>query len=611
MMVLPLLLTIIPTLFGTATTVTLGLHKEKVTTVLVGIVIGLSATTTVTYLLSAITPLSTHTILLVLALLAIMTAILHPARVWQRWRAGPLDRAALITALSTTALFALIAPKLLIEKPEGLLTGIANAYGDLGWHVATITLLQNNNTLMPENPIFTGERLMYPFMSNFFSAMLLTSGASLAQSVVLPSLVLIPVLLTLFFVFTRQLTGNTQAAIIALLLFICAGATTGWLRIINDHQASSTSLMHFITHLPRDYSGHSADTEGLHFTNPVTSLFLPQRTWLFGMPLGLTILLLLTQGFSTNNKAYLAAGILAGILPLFHAHTVLALIPAILGLIAMRPHPRWLYFFVPAAIIGTPEVLYYLTGIQDGGSFARPHIGWMTSKHEFIGYWLRNTGLLLPLTIVSLFLPTPRTVKVLTTSALFIFATANLFLLAPWEWSNIELLIYWLVLSLPLIGLLTAKALRSQLLLLRGAGLVFIVTHSLSGGIDLWKVALPTAPQFVIWDSTAITAAKKILSITQRGESILTAPTFNSPVALTGRPLYLGYAAHVWTHGGNPWQREVAIKPFYEGIQAILPDSMPNYILIGPQEQSQYTVSINQRWQKVATTGPYTLYALP
>src|SRR3989344_4567496 len=88
----------------------------------------------------------------------------------------------------------------------------------------------------------------------------------------------------------------------------------------------------------RVYTGSGGDTDGFHFLNPILSLFLPQRSFLFGIPLALAILTLLIS-VGRRERAYLFAGIAAGLLPLFHGHTVLALLPPI---IALAIHDLWL-----------------------------------------------------------------------------------------------------------------------------------------------------------------------------------------------------------------------------------------------------------------------------
>ena len=342
------------------------------------------------------------------------------------------------------------------------------------------------------------------------------------------------------------------------------------------------------------------------------SLLLPQRTFLFGIPLAATILLLLLKIKSRGAPALLAAGVLAGLLPLFHAHTVLALIPVIISLIILYPTKKWLYFFSIAGLIGLPELLIYRAGSSSFSSLFRLQLGWMSSPDNFIIYWFKNAGLLIPATLLAPFLPAPRAIKVLALAGLVLFAAANIWLFAVWEWDNTKLLIYWLIFSLPLVSYLLVSLLRTSSLAIRGFAIAFFIFHILSGALDVWQLIPPGSPTWQVWSSHDVSFSKQIIANTKPDDIILTAPIHNSAAALAGRSQYLGYPGHVWTHGNNFWQREQATKQFYAGQIKQLPETNPNYILVGPAEKSLYpSLKIQPDWQLVTRQNEYSLYKLP
>ncbi len=614
-MLLVLSLLIIPPLFGVSVLAWAKIMAEKISLLLVGTIGGLAVSTTLTYVVSLGRPLTSTLLVIEVILLLVATLFFLYRGAWNYWRSLPLDKVALGVLLGSLALCLLIVPKLLIAKDDGLYTGIVNAYGDIAWHTANITMFSAGQSVPPENPIFAGTRLTYPFLSNFFSGMLLSGGSSLAGSVVYPAIILIPLILTLFYCLVRNYSvGNKTAGIIAVLLLLFGGATFGWIRFGSDFTASNLSLAQFVTHLPmRDYSGVGTDANGFHFLNPITSLLLPQRSFLFGLPLALAIVLLLQPSGRRSDKHFLLAGVLAGLLPLFHAHTVLVMIPVIIGLFLLSPGLHWLLFFLTAGIIGIPEVLYYAGGQQAGGSFIRWGPGWMAGTDNWLWYWLKNTGLLIPLGVAGLFTSAPRTLKALAISGLLLLIAGNTFLFAPWAWDNFKILVFWLIFSLPLISWMAAQILkRSQPIHWRGAVVLLIVLHTLSGSLDIWKLLLPTATVWGEWDKEGIAMAEEIKGATKRGASIITAPIHNSPVVLAGRPRYLGYAAHVWSHGGLPWDREEALGRFYQGEINSLPDFTPGYVLVGPAERAQFgPILIRPAWQLVASTANYQLFKIP
>ncbi len=613
-MILLVFIFAVPAILGALVLSWFKAMSEKMTVLLVGTIAGLSLFTTLTYVASLATGLQAKFIIAELFIFAAAAAWLVKRGAWQEWIKLPLDKTTMLVFIILLLLFSLIAPKLLMERPDGLFTGIINAYGDIGWHLANITMFAEGQSFPPENPIFADTKLTYPFLSNFFSAILLVAGASLPTSVNLPALLLIPLLLTLFFCLAREYTSNNKvAASAALLLLLFGGATFGWIRWADDLKDSGASVAEFLIHLPaRDYSGVGTDEAGWHFLNPITTLLLPQRSFLFGLPLAFAILLLLRPDPHQRASSYAAAGILAGALPLFHGHTVLVLVPAIIALYLLRPGRLWLYFATPALLLGIPEVLYYLTGEQQGGSFLRFAPGWTAGQENIFAFWFKNTGLLIPLAVWGMFTQAPRAAKHLAAAGLVLLGLGNLFLFAPWVWDNFKILVFWLIFSLPLIGWLAHRAWAHGNTILKAAVIVLMVVHTLSASLDIWKITLPTAARWIEWDRASIETAQRIKEVTRPGASIATAPIHNSAVVLAGRPRYLGYSAHVWSHGGRPWQREAALASFFQGRAEALAETQPDYVLIGPIETSAFApIVVRADWSPVMQHAGYTLYKLP
>lgn len=626
MTLLALLLFIAPALLGTAVVVSFRAVQEKVTAVLVGATVGLAGFTTAMYVLTLFIPL-TPALLWIMSLGALAGAVIVGLSAGPAWRRLPLDRTALIILIILAILFANIAPKLLIDKSDGLYTGIINAYGDVAWHLANITTFAEGQTAPPENPIFSGVRLTYPFMVNFFSALLLVGGASLAETVTIPALVFIPLLLVLLYRLVYTLTGHKKAAVIAMLLFLLGGATFGWTRIIEDWNKNTEAALTFITHLPNlDYSGVGVDPNGFHFLNPVTSLLLPQRSLLLGFPLAFSLLLILASAYLPKLLApYALAGALAGLTPLFHAHTTLALVPAVIAFfihdLAQSKNSaraaklaQWGTFAAVALLIGLPEVAYYFHGTSTGSdSFFRFAPRWQAGERNIVWYWFINTGLLIPAGVAGLFTRAPWRLKALAAAGLVLFVVANLWLFAPWAWDNFKLFVYFFIFSLPLIGYLAATYLHKKIPRpARLAIYLILALHMFSASLDLWKISLPTATAWIEWQADEIAFADQIKKATKPGESIVTAPNHNSPVVLSGRPRYLGYAAHAWSHGLIPWTREKALKGFYEGQSTTLPETTPDYVFIGRAERGTYPqLVIQPDWQLVAQDANHALYRLP
>lgn len=611
-MVLALLICILPPLVGISTLAMLRISRDFANVTLIGAVGGWATFSVSTYALDLFLPIHTA-LILGLTIYGIALVFLRQKIRNLNWRKFTYDKGAAMVFGFVFLLSAIISPKLLIEKPDGSLhTGIINAYGDVAWHAANITLFAAEQTVPPENPIFAENPLVYPFMINYASALLLTGGATLVASITWPAIWLMPILVTLLYCFVRTYTDSKRAGVIAMLLFLFGGATFGILRLPADFKTADTTILQFITHLPnRDYSGVGTD-KVFHFLNPVMTLLLPQRPFLMGMPLALAILLLLHPRPEKSNKEYFIAGVLAGVLPLFHGHTILALIPAILMLFFLRPNIRaWLLFAASALTIGLPQLTIYFLGNHEQGAFFRFDPGWMAGDMNRAWYWFQNTGLLIPTIALGVFLPsTPNKLKGLAGAGMVLFVAANIWLFAPWAWDNFKLIVYFFIFSLPLVAWLADTALRKiKAIAMHAMIWLLLIAHMLSAGVDIFKLTLPTATAWGEWDANAVEAAGMIQQVTKPHDVILTAPIHNSPVALAGRPAYLGFAAHVWSHGYNPWTREKAIGPYYQGTIAQLPEGTPNYVLVGPAEQSKYrSIDVRSNWQLVGKTPAYALY---
>ena len=608
--VLPL---IIPALAGVAIIASSRAFREKTLTIAGGSIIGIAAFATLAYAIG-------HEVALTAPVLWLELIMFLCVALWFAWRGGyaefigqPQDKTATTLFILSLFLFAIIAPKLLMEREGGLSTGIINAYGDIGWHAAIIMEIAEQKTLPIEDPIFAGNALTYPYLANLVSATMVILGSSLSASVNVTGVLLIPLLLVLLYAFGKTYGGSRTAGIIALLLFLFGGATFGWIRIAEDISTSNGGIIDVLLHLPqRDYSGVGTDEQGFHFLNPVTTLLLPQRAMLFGMPIVLTVLLLLHPTMIKRRFAPLIAGLAAGMLPLFHAHACIALASAIIAIfICSHKKKRFSLFFLPALIIGIPELTFFVQGNAEGGSFFRYGPWWMAGDTHPIFYWLQNTGILIPASILLLFSRLQREPKALIIAGTFLFILANTFLFAPWAWDNFKLFVFWFILILPGVGYGAGILMHhTRFIFMPILICALIIMHTLAAGLDIWKLALPTARVWIEWTQDGVEIAKLIQREVPVSTPILTAPVHNSPATLAGRKLILGYAAHIWSHGGLPWNREKEVKEFYEGRINSIEGIHPQAILIGPQERSAYpNLIIRPQWHVVATYGPYQLYA--
>lgn len=100
------------------------------------------------------------------------------------------------------------------------------------------------------------------------------------------------------------------------------------------------------------------------------------------------------------------AGVVSGLLPLVHAHTFVVVM--VVGFcLALLSGPRklleWVPFFVAASLVGGPQMLWatYGSAVQSS-TFVGWEFGWDRGNDNIVWFWLKNAGLFIPLTIVTL-----------------------------------------------------------------------------------------------------------------------------------------------------------------------------------------------------------------
>ncbi|HYO91522.1 MAG TPA: hypothetical protein VEQ40_07795, partial [Pyrinomonadaceae bacterium] len=322
------------------------------------------------------------------------------------------------------------------------------------------------------------------------------------------------------------------------------------------------------------------------------------------------------------SRRMIAAGFVAGSLVLVHAHSfgVCMLAAACLAIIFRNRWREWALFFVAAFILAAPQMLWSAWGSATSfRSFIGWHFGWDKGEENFVWFWLKNTGLFIPLIVAAIWWKRGQTSLVSRRALLFylpftlFFIIGNLIRLAPWVWDNNKVIFYWYVASAPLVALLLVELWRANLALRVVAGLLFI-SLTLAGSLDVWRVISRTT-EHGEFDRDGIRFAEMIKQQTPPRALIINAPTFNHPVLLTGRRSLLGYPGHIWTHGLQFVPRETDIKTIYRGAQGaedLLARHGVEYAVLSPLERNMMPVNQQffERYTKVGEVGGYSLYKI-
>ena len=622
----------------------------------------------------------------------------------------------------------LIFSRALLEQPDGMYTGVLNNYGDLPFHLSVITRFAYGQNLPPEDPTYAGVRFTYPFITDFISAMFVRAGASLRDSMFIENYIVGIALVGVLHRFGQRLLRNRTAAILTPILVLLNGGF-GWAMIVGDVYNSEGSVFQILRNIRHSYTILPEIDRAWRWGNSVTSLLVTQRGFLLGIPLAVIVFTQWWMALQTESvppasaggskrrlnppanaggtdsipaaRRMLAAGFIAGLLPLIHAHSFIALMMVgaflapwiyrrawaaygvavlvagtiffvslkyaavgspfitaalavvLVGLVANlffilpRAHLKlWLCFFVVAVVLGLPQILWstHKSAIKSQ-SFIAWQFGWDSDQETAFGskpvgpkpietvpplglwvkrtpyvtwFWLKNTGLFIPLLIIALIWKpkdylVPRRLLLFYLPFILCFLIPNFLKLAPWVWDNIKVLFYWWIASAPIVALLLAHLWEGHIgKRVLAASLFAILT--LAGALDIFPL-LTFQGEYQEFDRDGVAFAETIKQTTAHNATILHAPIHNTPIFLTGRRSIMGYPGHIWTHGLDFGPREAEIKRIYAGAPdaaALLGKYSVDYVVVSPQEHAVVNPNLEflSRYPEVANIGEYHLYKI-
>ncbi|MEK7166508.1 MAG: hypothetical protein AAB874_06905, partial [Patescibacteria group bacterium] len=349
----------------------------------------------------------------------------------------------------------------------------------------------------PQNPTFAPIPLIYPFFADFLSGVFLALGVSLPIAFVIPGVVLTLIFFGLYLALENNLLKPPRLFMgfgaLFLSLFWGGMGCVFWLQ---EAFVDEVTLVQTLFSPPREYTFWAE--KGMWFFTFLYSEILPQRAFLFGLPLFFAVLWLVFVGWRERKlRLFILAGILAGLMPFFHTHSYLSLVIltltigviGVMGLIRGDKRYKKKYleaiflFFLPFGVLSIVQLPLFLSQ-SNGFPF---HFGWMKGSENFFLFWFKNTGFFLPLMLLGLwkgkFTPFAR---VLGFASLSLFIVPNLFQFANWGYDNLKIFTYWYLLGS--VFVMSGLAWISQIRQIKPfgqicAGLLFI-SLTLSGIIE-------------------------------------------------------------------------------------------------------------------------------
>ncbi|MGH9831772.1 MAG: hypothetical protein ACREBD_22830 [Blastocatellia bacterium] len=501
-----------------------------------------------------------------------------------------------------TALLVWLFARVVMFYPDGMHTAPANNFGDLPFHFSAITSFAYGENLPPQNPIFAGMNFTYPFLIDFLTAFFIRCGADWRAAFFVENIVLALALVSLIEFLTLKIFDNRIAARIAPVIFLFNGGL-GFINFFRQLGEQNDGLLQFLAHLPNAYT-MNADLAlpfgnvPLRWGNVFTTLLIPQRSMLFGLPIVAMIIAFWwmsceASDAKTKRRYLLAAGTLAGLLPMLHAHGFFSVMIASALMVLLFRSWDWIAFFAPASVLAAPQALW-LGGTQVKDKLFTQHWWWEAGQSNPLVFWMVNAGVFILLLLAALLVKkgaTSRQKLFYLPFALW-FIAPNVVTLAPWTWDNIKMLVYWSLASCPFVAVALAVLFTQRFVVGRLAATFLLFTLAFSGALDVTR-ALSPVENVSLFGQEELEVAALLREKTPPRALILHAPIHNSVVALSGRQSVMGYPGHLWTHGINYAQREPDVAAIYQGGAETLEPLARlgvDYVVIGPAEQAQLTV---------------------
>jgi len=167
---------------------------------------------------------------------------------------------------------------------------------------------------------------------------LLDAAAPALAALLAPETLVLSILAVLcLYAFARRLSGVRSVATLAVVLFLF-GAGLGWIATVARIDTSH-DLLGTLANAPWDTTAQ-ADLH-IRFFNPYLAFLMSQRAYLYGLPIAMLVVTLLVRAARRRaTRTFVLAGVVAGLLPLAHLPTLLALAmvtPFLVLLLARRP----------------------------------------------------------------------------------------------------------------------------------------------------------------------------------------------------------------------------------------------------------------------------------
>ncbi len=615
-----------------------------------------------------------------LAALVAASFLLRDKREMQGWdeKETQLLKMLLVVALPLTLLGAYlqwthnIRPGLNGELRVGQST-----YGDLNLHLGIITSLRNAS-FPADYSIFPGELLAYPFLMDSFSTSLMLFGMSLRDAVVLPGIVMMALTFGGYMVLAQRMASGKRAAVLAT-LFVFLNGGLGFFYLLDMQGVSLSgpaqsagSLWGRIQNVLQGWyqtpTNHdSFDLYNLRWSNIICDMFVPQRTFLGGWCQLLPCLYLLYDALVPqlpgvapcrsigiiegsdgptavyahrpfDARRFVLLGLWAGMLPLLHTHSFLALGMVSVGwMVYDLIHARgqravslanWAMYGALAVALAAPQLLKFtfsqIAASTGDSGYLRIHFNWVnnlgngTLKDNYLWFYIKNIGVPFVLLLLSLLEKNEKR-RFVASGAFVIFVISEFVVFQPNVYDNNKLFYVWWALCAVLAADYAVelydkiKPLRARFAVAAVAVVLFFTSAGLT-------IARECISDYQLFSAQDVQAAEYIEKNTPADAMFISWTEHTNPVsALAGRRIVCGPGIWLYYHGFDIGERSSQLRAFYAdpmGNLDLIERYGVQYIFIGSWERSDLVIAyttIAENFELVfeSSHGDIQIYKVP
>ena len=525
-----------------------------------------------------------------------------------------------------------------------------STYGDLPMHMSFITGLTGKK-YPADYPFFPGHRLSYPFLADSLSSTFYLFGCSLQVALAFPGTFMMFLCYMGVMVLSREMTTGKRTVLLATALFFLNGGL-GFLYDF-DQAAGFNGEGGLVAgdRLNRILTGYyktptnQPDPNNLRWSNVICDLMIPQRTLLGGWAMGIPCFYLLETLFHPDKhsreespRGLILLGIWAGMLPLIHTHTFLALGLSSLGVMTYDLiHAgkngrnrrseiliRYLIYGGGAAVIALPQLIGFTFAQtfqqgQNHPAFLTFQFNWVNNpsgqgmRDFYLWFYVKNIGIPFLMLLAALADPDPKQHR-LFSGLIPIVLAAELIRFQPNEYDNNKLFYLAWMIGCMIVSNWSAKVWR-MLKDLKGRNILAAAASVVVFLSALLTIARECVSDYRAFSRDAVEAGMFIREGTEDDAVFLTGTQHLNPVdSIAGRTIVCGPDLWLYWHGFDTQERKTDLFRFYEAPEEnedVLEKYGVDYIYVSSYERSSYEVdeaALNRKYEILFENGEATIY---